>query len=121
MDVKKNRWLTKEYYDRDDNILPRLLYYYAFNIIKGRWPDVESIIMKDPESAYLYARFIIWGRWPEAEPYIMKNPRSACLYACSIIKGRWPEVEDILNKINIIGMSIVGFLGFDYACYYWFS
>lgn len=65
---------------------PKLIYYYAHDIIKGRWPDAEPYIMKSPEYTYRYVRDILsndkdWtsikgyenGRWPEAEQYIMSG------------------------------------------------
>ena len=45
-----------------------------------RIPEIESYIIKDTRSAYYYARDVIKGRWPEAEPYIMKNPEWAYHY-----------------------------------------
>ena len=39
---------------------------------------------------YFYARDIVKGRWPEAEPYIMEDPEWAHWYACNVIRGRWP-------------------------------
>jgi len=52
---------------------PRELYLYARDVVIGRWPEAEPIIMASPEYAYLYSCDIIKGRWPEAEPAIMKN------------------------------------------------
>ena len=40
---------------------------YAADVIKGRWPEAESNIMKNPYAAVEYARDVIKGRWPEAE------------------------------------------------------
>jgi hypothetical protein len=54
--------------------------------------------MKDPGWAYWYAREIIKGRWPEAEPYIMKDPQWALIYARDVIKDRWPEAESYIEK-----------------------
>jgi len=79
----------------------RLAYPYARNVIKGRWPELESYIMKNPKRAkraYQYALDIIKGRWPEAEPYIMERPKLACAYAHFIIKGRWFEAEPYIMK-----------------------
>lgn len=33
--------------------------------MKRRWPEVESVIAKNPRTAALYARFILKNRWPE--------------------------------------------------------
>jgi hypothetical protein len=43
-------------------------YWYARDVIKGRWPEAEPVIRSDPEWAYRYALNVIKGRWPEAEP-----------------------------------------------------
>ena len=72
-------------------------YFYAINI-KGRWPEAEPIIAKDPRWAYNYARDVIKGRWPEGEPAIAKDPRWAYFYAADVIKGRWPEAEEAMAK-----------------------
>jgi len=50
------------------------MYQYAELVIKGRWPEAEHILFKNPKRAYWYAADIIKDRWPEAEPYIKKNP-----------------------------------------------
>ena len=74
-------------------------YLYARDVIKGRWPEAEPYIMKDPHIAYLYANDLMEGkRWPEAEPYIMKDPSIASNYATNVIKGRWPEAEPYIMK-----------------------
>jgi len=77
---------------------PEDLYYYAKDIIGGRWPEAEPTIMIDPYCAYLYSRIVIGGRWPEGEPTIMKDPHYAYHYARDIIKGRWPEAEPHIMK-----------------------
>jgi len=78
---------------------PERAYYYAINIVKGRWEKGEPIIMQSPEYAYDYAKNIIKGRWKEAEPCIMKNSAEwTYLYALKIIKGRWKEAEPYIIK-----------------------
>ena len=68
-------------------------YYYALDIIKGRWIEAEPALMKEPYYAYIYAKYIIKGRWPEAEPYIKTDQYFAYQYARTILKKRWLEVE----------------------------
>ena len=58
-----------------------------------RWPEMEPLILKYPESACRYAIFVIKERWPEAEPVILQNNTFANLYAFHVVKGRWPELE----------------------------
>ena len=78
--------------------IPNLAVDYAKEVIKGRWPEVESAIMQDPEQAYNYAKEVIGGPWLEAEPAIMKDPEWAYHYAKEVIGGRWPEAEPAIMK-----------------------
>ena len=86
---------------------PGEAYYYAKDVIKGRWPEAEPYIIQGVTSPsdsigisiiVNYARDVIGGRWPEAEPVIMKNPEYAYQYARDVIGGRWPEAEPIIMK-----------------------
>ena len=61
-----------------------------------RMPELEPIIATDPYLAYYYAINIIKGRFPEAEPLIATDPEWAYNYAINIIKGRFPELESII-------------------------
>ena len=56
-------------------------YYYARNVIKGRWPEGEEVIKNDPIWAYYYARDVIKGRWAEGEEVIKSSPEYAYYYA----------------------------------------
>ena len=53
--------------------IARALYFYALFTIKGRWPEAELYMQKDPAVAYYYAQHIIKDRWPVAEPYIKEE------------------------------------------------
>lgn len=88
-------------YTRIEHIIkkePPYAFYYARDIIKGRWIEAEPYIMKGTYFAYWYAKMIIKGRWLEAEPYIMKIATIATWYATGIIKGRWIEAESYIKK-----------------------
>ena len=62
------------YYDLQDNPLlrtlglekygkdPRWAYWYALEVIKGRWPEAEEYIKKDPEIASYYAEHVMKDR-----------------------------------------------------------
>lgn len=87
----------------------KLSFYYACNVIQGRWTGGENAVKRTPEFAYHYAVSILaedpeWphanGRWPEAEPVIMKSGFEACMYAVYILKHRWPEAEPYISKSN---------------------
>ena len=69
---------------------PACAYFYARDVIQGRWKEAENIIC-DSEYAYLYARDVIQGRWIEGENIIATNSGWAYLYALDIIKGKLPE------------------------------
>ena len=60
---------------------PKWAYWYAYEVIKGRWEEAEPFIIKDPQYAYRYSRNIIKGRFKEAEPFFMKDPHEAYMYA----------------------------------------
>jgi hypothetical protein len=76
---------------------PHYAYYYAKDIIKGRWKEGEESIKKDPKLAYLYAKNILKDRWKEGEETIKKDPRCACYYAREVIKHRWIEGEESIK------------------------
>lgn len=75
-----------------------LLCEYADDIIHDRWPEAEPIIKKDYSAAYSYAYNILHDRWPEAEPYIMKDAFFAYYYARAVVKGRWKEAEPYIKE-----------------------
>jgi hypothetical protein len=81
-----------------ERMTPHRAYAYAKHVIKGRWPDGEAILAKDPYWAYCYAADVIKGRWPEAETTIVKHPIAAMNYALDVIKGRWLEAEEAIAK-----------------------
>jgi hypothetical protein len=71
---------------------PHYSYYYAKEVIKGRWKEAELyFITKSSVWAYYYARDIIKGRWIEAEQYIINDSEIAFWYARDVIKGKLPE------------------------------
>ena len=82
---------------------PEYAYWYACNVINGRWEEAEPIILTDGYWAYWYARDVIKGRWVEAEPIILTSAEWACRYASDVIRGRWVEAEILITKdINIL-------------------
>ena len=61
--------------------------------LKTRWPKMEPLILKHPETAYKYATYVILDRWPEAEPIILQDYNFANYYAYYTLRDRWPELE----------------------------
>ena len=83
--------------------IPEMI-YYAIYVIKGRWPEVEPYISKDPKNAVWYAHEVIKGRWPEAEKYIADDYEAIYDYIRLVTKGRWPEAEPtIIRDSEIAG------------------
>jgi len=68
-------------------------YYYAINIIKGRWELGEPTISKDVYYSYIYAKDVVKGRWELGEPIIRKNANTyySYCYARYVIKGKLPD------------------------------
>jgi hypothetical protein len=61
-------------------------YWYARNIIKGKWPEGEEAIKKHPASSYRYAYYVIKGRWPEGEEIISTDIGWHRIYEIYIFK-----------------------------------
>lgn len=73
-------------------------YYYAKDVINGRFELGESAIAKWPAFAYLYAKDIIRGRFLLGEKAIAKVAYHAYYYAFVVINGPWPEGEKAIFK-----------------------
>jgi hypothetical protein len=77
------------------------LYYYAHNIMHGRWPEAEARIATSPQYAYYYALGVIGGRWAPAEELLstmgISHARWAYYYANEILHQPWPEAEHVIS------------------------
>jgi hypothetical protein len=95
--------LKGRYYEMESIIMQDSAYAfnYARNVIKGRWIEAEEIIKTNIEYAYQYTKYIIKDRWFVIEEDIKKDPWYCVLYAKYIIKGRWFEVEDIIMTDSV--------------------
>lgn len=91
-DVIKGRWVEAEEYIKWD---PKWAFYYALDVIGDRWVEAEECIMRDSKCAYKYAYNVLKDRWVEGEEFIKRNPGCAYWYASDIIRDRW----DISNRI----------------------
>jgi len=71
-------------------------YFYARNVIKGRWKLGEAAISEDAIHSYFYARDIIKRRFVLGEAAISESPwyiHAQWWYAYDVIKGNWtPEL-----------------------------
>lgn len=93
--VIKGRWPEGEKAIAKD---PMCAYRYASLVINDRFPEGESAISKVPAIAYQYARFVIGGRWPPGEKAIARDPHHAYYYAKDVIYSRFPEGEKAIAK-----------------------
>ena len=113
---------------------------YAQEVIGGRWPEAEPIIVKDAR-AFLsyasklklrlplgektilnsnnvhwmvsYAKYVIDGRWPEAEPFIAKHAEASYRYAVDVLNGRFALGERAIRKIPALWDKYWGYFGVD--------
>lgn len=71
--------------------------------VKGRWDVAERLCIQNICSIVDYAKDVIKGRWPEAESVVLEKGDldSLVKYAVNVIKGRWPEAEpNIIAKLG---------------------
>ena len=85
-EILKEYSSVQDLLDRNPEKVSAWAHWYALNVIEGRWPEAESVIMQDPYSAYRYALNVIKGRWPEAESVIMKDLEWADLYTRHVLQ-----------------------------------
>ena len=97
-EVIKGRWPEYEESIKKDPYYAYYAYFYANEVIKGRWTEGEESIKTSPKYAYLYARDVIKDRWIECEESIKTSPQHAYLYANEVIKGRWTEAEESIKN-----------------------
>ena len=70
---------------------PYWAYWYAMNVIKGRWLEAEDIIARCGTSSFWYARLI--GPFPAGEAAIATASCSSYWYAVDVLKGPFPAGE----------------------------
>jgi lambda repressor-like predicted transcriptional regulator len=73
-------------------------YYYAKNVLKGRFIQGEKAISKNAKYSYLYAKNVLKGAFPEGEDIISKYSAYSYYYAVYIIKERFPQGELIISE-----------------------
>lgn len=60
----------------------------AYKLLHRNLPSGKSL----PYLTWWYAINIVKGKWEEAEPFILTDPEASCLYAASVLKTPWGEV-----------------------------
>ena len=91
-------------------------YLYARHVIKERWPEAETYLLKlkSVTYSYYYTRYVIKKRWLEAEPNIAKDEYWAFYYARDIMRERWSEAEeDILNHVESVDLLVIDDFGVE--------
>ena len=93
-------------------------YYKAYEAGK-RLPELEPSIVICPVNSYYYALDIIKGRWIEAEDFIMTHPCYSYLYSVYVIEDKLPEkmhnmmiLHAIKNPDDIDVKAYFKYLGF---------
>jgi len=80
----------------------RLVLKYSQEILEGRWPAMESKILKYPPMAVSYAIHIMKTRWPALEKVLFsqKNPPAELIlkYGKKFIQGEWPAFEKNIDN-----------------------
>ena len=78
---------------------PETAYYYALEILKGRFELSEKTIAKNAQYSYLYAGKILNAPFPLGELTIAKSPWYSYLYALYVLKARFELGEPtIINS-----------------------
>ncbi len=76
----------------------RYSFWYASDVVKGRFVLGEPAISQSAEYSGRYARGVIKGRFELGEPAICKSSEYSCLYAEHVIGGRFQLGEAAISK-----------------------
>ena len=69
---------------------------------KKRLPELEPIILQDICCAYYYARDMVKGRWKEGEAVITKNAYHSYHYAKDVLKWKIKGNIDFYVSVSLI-------------------
>jgi len=72
---------------------PSHAYYYAYEILEGRFWAGEPVIATSPYYSYMYADQVIRGRFEAGESSIAQDPYYAFIYAVNVLKQRFHRAE----------------------------
>lgn len=64
-------------------------FYYATEVLKGRFLLGESVIAMSPSYSYHYAKDVLKGRFGPGEKAISKCSMNSLRYAKDVLKGRF--------------------------------
>lgn len=74
------------------------IYIHASDVVKGRFPEGESVILHNSYYAFCYANYVLRAPWPAAEAIIMTSSFNSYYYAKDVLKAPWPAAEAIINS-----------------------
>lgn len=72
---------------------PKEAYYYAADILGGRFPEGEAAIATEALPSLWYAQFVLSGPFPAGEDAISEKGHRAFIYATHILHSRFPAGE----------------------------
>lgn len=81
---------------------PEHAFHYARDVIGERWPEAESVLLKNIEIATNYIETFKF-RWPAYEHKIRNKPKRIIYYARNVIKGKLPD--ELHNKMLMLSLS----------------
>ena len=85
---------------------PEFAFKYAQDVIGGVWPAAESIIATSPEYSFYYARYLRNSTpWPMGEPAIATNSYYSMLYAVHVLNNRFPLGEPAIASGDILSAT----------------
>ncbi len=92
---------------------PENAYFYAKNVLKGRFEQGEEVISKDDYYSYYYAKDALKplgiDRFEKGEEAISKSTEYSYLYALNVLKGRFVKGEEAISKS--------AYFSYNYALY----
>lgn len=117
-------WNDRKYFNEEEIIRAGISTIYCYcRMVKGRWKEVESILIQDALFGYKYATCVLKGRFDSIieELYLNKHgytSNSAALYVKELCNGmlfKW-NGKEYFNEEDIIkaGIKVIFFY-----CYYY--
>lgn len=91
-------WSSRAGYDRDEfeaavSRDARASFYYARDVVEGRFELGEPAIALSAEWSYNYAFSVLGGVFSAGEAAIATDIDYACSYASLVMKNRWRAIE----------------------------
>ena len=108
IEILKEIKSVEEFYENSH--APFWAYWYAREVIGGRFELGEETIAKSSLYSYLYARNVLKGRFELGEAAIALNAAQSFFYAKDVLHSRFPLGEKSISKEKKISESYQKFL-----------